>query len=78
MASLTRLASLASAPAKEADDRVVAVAEGLAALLWVSAGTLFGAHALTPLKRRILNRASAGLMVAAAIFLARSERSAAV
>lgn len=54
------------------------VAEGLAALLWVSAGTLFGAHALTPLKRRILNRASAGLMVAAAIFLARSERSAAV
>lgn len=52
------------------------VAEGVAALLWVTAGKLVGAHALTPLRRWIINRASAGLMGAAAILLARSERSA--
>jgi len=51
------------------------VAEGLAALLWVSAGTLVGARALTPLKRRIINRLSAGLMGGAAILLARSEKA---
>ncbi len=50
--------------------------EGVAALLWVTAGTLVGAHALTPLRRRIINRASAGLMGAAAFFLARTERAA--
>jgi len=50
--------------------------EGVAALLWVSAGTLVGAHALTPLRRRIINRASAGLMGTAALLLARTERAA--
>lgn len=50
--------------------------EGLAALLWITAGTLVGAHALTPVRRRIINRASAGLMGTAAILLARSEKAA--
>ena len=50
--------------------------EGLAALLWVSVGTLVGAHALTPLRRRIINRTSAGLMGTAAILLARTEKAA--
>lgn len=50
--------------------------EGLAALLWVSAGTLIGAHALTPLRRTIINRASAGMMGTAAVLLARTERAA--
>ena len=50
--------------------------EGVAALLWVTAGTLVGAHALTPLRRRIINRASAGLMGAAAFILARTEKAA--
>ncbi len=49
--------------------------EGLAALLWVSAGTLVGAHALTPARRRVINRASAGLMGTAAFLLARTERA---
>lgn len=50
--------------------------EGVAALLWVSAGTLVGAHALTPLRRKIINRASTGLMGTAALLLARTERAA--
>ncbi|MBW8639365.1 LysE family translocator [Hoeflea sp. WL0058] len=50
--------------------------EGMAALLWVSAGTLVGARALTPLRRRIVNRASAGLMGTAALLLARTEKAA--
>ncbi len=50
--------------------------EGVAALLWVSAGTLVGAHTLTPLRRRIINRASGGLMSTAALLLARTERAA--
>ncbi|MBP0616759.1 LysE family translocator [Jiella mangrovi] len=50
--------------------------EGVAALLWVSAGSLVGAHALTPLRRRIINRASAGLMGTAALLLARAEKAA--
>lgn len=50
--------------------------EGLAALLWVTCGALVGAHALTPLRRRLINRASAGLMGAVAVILARSERAA--
>lgn len=50
--------------------------EGTAALLWVTAGALVGAHALTPLRRRIINRASAGLMGVAAILLARTEKVA--
>lgn len=54
------------------------VAEGFAALLWVSAGALIGSHALTPLRRRIVNRTSAGLMCGAAILLARSEKAAPV
>jgi len=49
--------------------------EGMAALLWVTAGTLVGAHALTPLRRRLINRAAAGLMGTAALLLARTERS---
>ncbi len=52
------------------------VAEGVAALLWVSAGALVGVHALTPLRPRIINRASSGLMGIAAVVLARSERTA--
>jgi threonine/homoserine/homoserine lactone efflux protein len=50
--------------------------EGVAALLWVSAGTLVGAHALTPFRRKIINRASAGLMGTAALLLARTEKTA--
>jgi len=50
--------------------------EGVAALLWVSAGTLLGVHALTPFRRRIINRASAGLMGTAALLLARTDRAA--
>ena len=50
--------------------------EGVAALIWVTAGTLVGAHALTPLRRRIINRASAGLMGTAAFILARTEKAA--
>ena len=50
--------------------------EGVAALIWVSAGTLAGAHALTPLRRRIINRASSGLMGTAAILLGKTERAA--
>ncbi|MDP3341302.1 LysE family translocator [Frigidibacter sp.] len=53
------------------------VAEGLAALLWVSAGAALGAGVLTPLRRRIVNRTSAGLLGGAAILLARSEKVAA-
>ncbi|WP_118138495.1 LysE family translocator [Oceanicella sp. SM1341] len=52
------------------------VTEGLAATLWAAAGALLGAHALTPLRRRLLNRASAGLMACAAVLLARSGRAA--
>lgn len=50
--------------------------EGLAALLWVGLGHLAGEHAMTPIRRRWLNRGSAGVMGAAAILLARSERAA--
>lgn len=49
--------------------------EGVAALLWVTAGTLVGARALTPARRRIINRASAGLMGSAAFVLARTARA---
>lgn len=52
------------------------LAEGLAALLWISAGALAGAYALTPFKRRIINRTSAGLLGIAAFFLARTEKTA--
>ena len=51
-------------------------AEGLAALLWVGAGSVAGAHALTPFRRRLLNRTSGGLLAGAAVLLARSERTA--
>lgn len=51
------------------------IVEGVAALLWVTAGKLVGAHALTPIRRRIINRASAGLMGIAAMLLARTERT---
>ena len=50
-------------------------AEGLAALLWIGAGSIAGAHAPTPFRRRLLNRTSAGLMTGAAVLLARSGRS---
>ena len=50
--------------------------EGVAALLWVSAGSLLGAQALTPFRRKAINRASAGLMGVAAVALARSDRAA--
>ena len=50
--------------------------EGVAALLWISAGTLVGAQKLTPLRRRVINRASAGLMGTVAFLLARTERGA--
>ncbi|WP_161861077.1 LysE family translocator [Algicella marina] len=50
--------------------------EGVAALFWVSAGALVGAHALTPLRRRVVNRGSAGLMGTAAVVLCKSERAA--
>ncbi len=49
--------------------------EGIAALLWVTAGALIGARALTPRRRTIINRTSAGLMGAAAVLLARTERA---
>ena len=55
---------------------VYTAVEGLAALLWVTAGALAGAHALTPFRRRIMNRASASLMAIAAILLARSGKAA--
>lgn len=49
--------------------------EGLAALVWVSAGSLIGVHALTPFRRQVINRGSAGLMGMAAVLLARSEKA---
>ena len=55
---------------------VYTAVEGLAALLWITAGALLGAHALTPFRRRIMNRASASLMAIAAILLARSGKAA--
>lgn len=55
---------------------VYAAVEALAAMLWVGAGSLVGGHALTPIRRAILNRASAGLLVIAALALARSDKAA--
>jgi threonine/homoserine/homoserine lactone efflux protein len=52
------------------------VAEGVAALLWVTAGKIVGAQALTPLRCKIINRASSGLIGMAALLLMRSERAA--
>ena len=49
--------------------------EGVAALFWVGAGSLVGVHALTPFRRRIINRVSAGLMGIAALLLAWSEKA---
>lgn len=49
--------------------------EAAAALLWIAAGAGLGSRALTPLRRRILNRLSGGVMAAAALLLARSERA---
>jgi len=49
--------------------------EAMAALAWASLGALIGARALTPLRRRILNRVAAGLMGGAALVLARSHRA---
>ncbi|SDD94658.1 Threonine/homoserine/homoserine lactone efflux protein [Rhodospira trueperi] len=52
------------------------VAEGFAALIWVTAGSLVGGYALTPFRRRMINRTAAGVMGSAAVLLARSERAA--
>ena len=52
------------------------LAEGTAARIWVSAGTVVGAHAMTPILRQIINRGSAGLLGIAAVLLARTERAA--
>ncbi len=50
--------------------------EVVAALLWIWIGSVLGAHALTPCRRRMINRGSAGLLGIAALVLARSERAA--
>lgn len=50
--------------------------EAMAAMLWVGIGAALGRHALTPLRRRLMNRVSAGLMSIAALLLARSHQAA--
>lgn len=55
---------------------VYIAAEAVAALAWAGVGAFLGAHALTPLRRRLVNRVSAALMGAAAVMLARSHRAA--
>lgn len=55
---------------------VYIVAEVVAALVWACGGAILGAHALTPLRRRLVNRLSALLMAGAAFVLARSGRLA--
>lgn len=52
------------------------VVEAVAALLWVGAGAFAGSRALTPWRRKIVNRVSAGLMAGAALLLAKSQRAA--
>ncbi len=49
--------------------------EALAAMTWVALGSAVGLHALTPFRRRLINRASAGLLGLAALALARAERA---
>ena len=51
------------------------LAETAAALAWIAAGAMLGRHALTPLRRRLMNRPSAGLMTVAALALARTGRA---
>lgn len=51
------------------------LAETAAALTWIMAGAMLGRHALTPLRRRLMNRVSAGLMTLAAGALARTDRA---
>lgn len=50
--------------------------EGVASMVWIAVGAFLGATALTPLRRRIINRASGGVLALAAVLLARSERTA--
>jgi len=52
------------------------VLEGMAAMFWIVLGAIVGSHALSPWRRRIVNRISAGLMASAALLLARSGRAA--
>jgi len=47
----------------------------VAALNWVTVGMVVGAHALTPLRRRLVNRVSGGLLGLAALALARTDRA---
>lgn len=49
--------------------------EAVAAMSWVTLGMVVGAHALTPLRRRLVNRVSGGLLGLAAIALARTDRA---
>jgi threonine/homoserine/homoserine lactone efflux protein len=48
--------------------------EATAAFIWIGAGAVLGAGAITPLSRRWINRGAAGLMGLAALVLARSDR----
>jgi len=52
------------------------VIEAIAAMLWVGAGAALGRHALTPLRRKLVNRVSAGLMGLAALLLSKANRTA--
>ena len=51
------------------------VIEGVAAMSWVALGTVVGVHALTPLRRRLINRISSGFLGVAALALARADRA---
>lgn len=69
---------MASAPALPqllALGGVYLAVEAVAAMAWVVAGALVGRHALTPMRRRLVNRTSAGAMGVAAFVLARSQRA---
>lgn len=49
--------------------------EAISAVGWAGVGALLGAHALTPLRRRMVNRCSAVLLGGVALILARSQRA---
>ena len=50
--------------------------EGCAASLWAAVGAWVGGPALTERRRRLVNRMSGGVMIAAAALLARAQRTA--